>query len=58
MSKKEHWDNIYSTKCLEEISWYQPNPKISLDFILSMGLAKDSPIIEVGGGDSFLVDSL
>jgi len=58
MSKKEHWDNIYSTKSLQEVSWYQPIPKISLDFILSLGLAKDSPIIDVGGGDSFLVDSL
>ena len=58
MSKKEHWDNIYSTKSLEEVSWHQPIPKISLDFILSLGLAKDSPIIDVGGGDSFLVDSL
>ena len=58
MSKKEHWDNIYSTKGLEEVSWHQPSPKISLDFILSLGLAKDSPIIDVGGGDSFLVDSL
>ena len=58
MSKKEHWDNIYSTKSLEEVSWHQPIPKISLDFILSLGLAKDSPIIDVGGGDSFLVDFL
>ena len=58
MSKKEHWDNIYSTKSLEEVSWHQPIPKISLDFILSLGFAKDSPIIDVGGGDSFLVDSL
>ena len=57
-SKKEHGDNIYSTKSLEEVSWHQPIPKISLDFILSLGLAKDSPIIDVGGGDSFLVDSL
>ena len=58
MSKKEHWDNIYSTKSLQEVSWHQPIPKISLDFILSLDLAKDSPIIDVGGGDSFLVDSL
>ena len=58
MSKKEHWDNIYSTKTLQEVSWHQPIPKISLDFILSFELAKDSPIIDVGGGDSFLVDSL
>ena len=58
MSKKEHWDNIYSTKTLQEVSWHQPIPKISLDFILSLGLPKESPIIDVGGGDSFLVDSL
>ena len=58
MSKREHWDNIYSTKTLQEVSWHQPIPKISLDFILSLVLAKDSPIIDVGGGDSFLVDFL
>ena len=58
MSKKEHWDNIYSTKTLQEVSWHQPIPETSLDFILSLGLAKDSPIIDIGGGDSFLVDFL
>ena len=58
MSKKEHWDKIYSTKTLQEVSWYQPVPKISLELILSSKLSKDSPIIDVGGGDSFLVDSL
>ena len=58
MSKKDHWDNIYSTKTLQEVSWHQPIPKISLDFILSLSLPKESPIIDVGGGDSFLVDSL
>ena len=58
MSKKEHWDNIYSPKTLQEVSWHQPIPKISLDFILSLGLPKESPIIDVGGGDSFLVDFL
>jgi 2-polyprenyl-3-methyl-5-hydroxy-6-metoxy-1,4-benzoquinol methylase len=58
MSKKEHWDNIYSTKTLQEVSWHQPIPETSLDFILSLGLPKDSPIIDVGGGDSFLVDFL
>ena len=58
MSKKEHWDKIYSTKTLQEVSWYQPVPQISLELILSLKLSKDSPIIDVGGGDSFLVDSL
>jgi len=56
--RKEHWDNIYSSKRLEEVSWYQPTPETSLDFIRNSGISKDEPIIDVGGGDSFLVDNL
>jgi len=55
---KEHWDSIYSSKKLEEVSWYQPVPQTSLDFILSSNISKDAPIIDIGGGDSFLVDYL
>jgi ubiquinone/menaquinone biosynthesis C-methylase UbiE len=56
--RKEHWENIYSTKELETCSWFQPSPVTSLDFIEQAGITKDAKIIDVGGGDSFLVDSL
>lgn len=56
--QKEHWNNLYYSKKLEEVSWYQAIPKTSLDFIITPEISKDDSIIDVGGGDSFLVDNL
>lgn len=58
MSFKQHWENVYSTKKLNEVSWYQPNPATSLNFIGELGIPKDAAIIDIGGGDSFLVEHL
>ena len=55
---KSHWENIYSTKQPHEVSWTQEEPTISLTFIKSMHIPKDASIIDVGGGDSKLVDYL
>lgn len=55
---KNHWENVYNTKSPEEVSWTQAVPKTSLEFISSLGLPKDASIIDVGGGDSKLVDHL
>lgn len=57
-AKQSHWDQVYSTKVLEQSSWYQPKPSISLDFVKQFSIAKDAAIIDVGGGDSLLVDHL
>jgi len=57
-NRKNHWENIYETKSLEEVSWYQPTPETSLEFIQNLSLEKDASIIDIGGGDSFLVDHL
>lgn len=56
--RKKHWEEIYTTKELHEVSWYQPTPQTSLDFISMFDLPKFAKIIDVGGGDSFLVDHL
>lgn len=55
---KAHWENVYETKSPQEVSWTQEIPKISLDFIQSFALDKDVRIIDIGGGDSLLVDHL
>ena len=55
---KEHWEKIYATKQPNEISWTQDNPKTSLDFIHGFNLPKQASIIDVGAGDSKLVDKL
>jgi 2-polyprenyl-3-methyl-5-hydroxy-6-metoxy-1,4-benzoquinol methylase len=58
MSTKEHWEKIYGSKRPSEVSWYQATPKLSLDFVRDLQIAKDVAIIDVGGGDSFFVDHL
>jgi ubiquinone/menaquinone biosynthesis C-methylase UbiE len=57
-SNKEHWNNIYATKQPKEVSWTQENPETSLNFIHSFNLPKQASIIDIGGGDSRLVDKL
>lgn len=57
-TRKEHWENVYSTKLANEVSWTQEFPKTSLDFIHNLFLPKTASIIDIGGGDSKLVDYL
>jgi trans-aconitate methyltransferase len=55
---KKHWDEVYETKPLSEVSWYEPVPETSLQLINKLNLPKDAAIIDIGGGDSLLVDYL
>ena len=55
---KVHWEDVWTRKKSNEVSWYQEEPKTSLDLILSTNPSKDVHIIDVGGGDSKLVDKL
>ncbi|HMI60460.1 MAG TPA: class I SAM-dependent methyltransferase, partial [Puia sp.] len=57
-NNRGHWDNIYRTKQPEEVSWTQEIPATSLVFIHGFGLPKTAKIIDIGGGDSRLVDFL
>lgn len=54
----DHWENVYETKNPDQVSWTQKKPQTSLDFIHSCGLGKEAKIIDIGGGDSNLVDFL
>lgn len=56
--RKKHWENIFRTKELNEVSWFQATPGTSLDFLRQSNLPKTAKIIDIGGGDSFLVDHL
>ena len=55
---KAHWDTLYRTTEPNENSWYQEIPRRSLDFIGIARIPKDAAILDVGGGDSTLVDHL
>lgn len=58
MKPSEHWEKIYQTKGAEEMSWTQVFPAYSLKHIESLCLPKSASIIDMGGGDSNLVDIL
>jgi hypothetical protein len=56
--RKSHWENVYSTKQPHEVSWTQEVPTTSLNLIRSFAIDKSAGIIDIGGGDSNLVDFL
>lgn len=58
LERKKHWETVYETKNPNEVSWTQEIPGTSLAFIKSFGLAGSAKIIDIGGGDSTLVDHL
>ncbi|MBN8836218.1 MAG: class I SAM-dependent methyltransferase [Sphingobacteriia bacterium] len=55
---KEHWEKVFTSKTEDEVSWFQPYPKTSVEFLELFNLPIDANIIDIGGGDSHLVDVL
>jgi ubiquinone/menaquinone biosynthesis C-methylase UbiE len=55
---KQHWEDLYAQKGPQEVSWFQSMPVVSLDLFAEYGVPRNARIIDVGGGDSLLVDHL
>lgn len=58
MQSRQHWENVYSTRATDAVSWYQAHANLSVDLIQATGVGRDASIIDVGGGASTLVDDL
>ncbi len=58
MERQNHWNAVYTTKGEREVSWFEPLPAISLEMMEAAGLDDDTCVLDVGGGDSRLVDTL
>jgi SAM-dependent methyltransferase len=58
MDRREHWERIYRSTAASAVSWYQAEATISLELIRRVAPEPESPIIDVGGGASTLVDEL
>lgn len=58
MSDPAHWEKVYQTKAPDAVSWYRPHLERSLDFIGRAAPDRSAAIIDVGGGESTLVDDL
>jgi SAM-dependent methyltransferase len=55
---RAHWDEVYSHRAVDQVSWFESVPTQSLAWIAETGLATSASIIDVGGGASTLVDEL
>ena len=58
MDTKSHWERVYRTKQPNEVSWYRAHLDVSLSLIEQAAPSRDAHIIDVGGGESTLVDDL
>jgi SAM-dependent methyltransferase len=53
-----HWENVYGTKAPDQVSWFRSHLESSLSFIARSTPSNSVSIIDVGGGESTLVDDL
>lgn len=58
MDPRRHWETVYSTKAPEEVSWYRSHLETSLALIERAAVEYSASVIDVGGGESTLVDDL
>jgi len=58
MDAQNHWEKIYTEKAPNAVSWFRPHLETSLDLIARLAPGRQSPTIDVGGGESTLVDDL
>lgn len=58
MDRRSHWQAVYETKDATAVSWYEAEPRRSLDLIGRASADPQAAVIDVGGGASTLVDRL
>lgn len=58
MDTHNHWERIYTEKTPDAVSWYRPHLETSLALIKEASADRSASIIDVGGGESTLVDDL
>lgn len=59
MGNAAHWENVYRSKAVQRVSWFQDHAELSLAMIRRTGLAaSETRVVDVGAGASVLVDDL
>jgi SAM-dependent methyltransferase len=59
--RREHWDEVYSTRAEDQVSWYQADPEPSVELVTAAAdgsAGKGTAIIDAGGGTSQLAHLL
>jgi len=58
MDTQTHWEKIYTEKAPDAVSWYRPHLETSLALIEQAAPGCSASVVDVGGGESTLVDDL
>lgn len=58
MNREQHWNAVYTGKGEQDVSWFEAVPAMSLEMMEAAGLTTATCVLDVGGGDSRLVDTL
>jgi trans-aconitate methyltransferase len=53
-----HWNDVYATRGRDELSWFEPEPTVSLELLEVLGVTNADSVLDVGAGESLLVDRL
>jgi len=57
MNAETHWNEVYRTRSVDAVSWYQSSAEVSMRFIERLS-GPPARVIDVGAGASVLVDAL
>ena len=58
LKSKTHWDEVYATKAVDTVSWFETHASDSLRFLQKTGVDLTAAIVDIGGGASTFVDGL
>ena len=59
MQTQEHWEKIYASKPVDQVSWFRPHLETSFALIERAANGnRDAAIVDVGGGASALAGAL
>lgn len=58
METRDHWNAVYASKGDDQVSWTEAVPDVSLRMLEAAGMTADSCVVDIGGGNSRLVDEL
>ena len=58
MDVRSHWEQVHATKDPEQVSWFRPHLERSLELIERAAPDRLASILDVGAGQSTLVDDL
>ncbi|MEJ2596179.1 MAG: SAM-dependent methyltransferase [bacterium] len=56
--RKSHWEGVYTSKQDNEVGWFEEQPLTSYQLVQKYCKLKSDPLIDIGGGNSFLAKIL